>query len=189
MQKLRRLLSQVALVVGVLALSIGLQAFAQTFSEPGTTPPAGNAPAPLNTSTTAQSKAGGLILNTGGATNGLIVQSGNVGIGTLSPGYLLDVSGAVRGTSLCIGTDCRTSWPGSAAINKNPAAYQCPEILDGSDPSNLPNNPGWTGSPVVCNSTCNGQLTTSSSCTYGVATGSCQGPFPVSCSFAGYLVQ
>ncbi len=42
--------------------------------------------------------------------------SGNVGIGT-TPSYKLDVSGDVRGTGdvrgnrLCIGSDCRNSWP------------------------------------------------------------------------------
>jgi len=39
----------------------------------------------LNIGSTGQSKAGGLILNTGGAATGLIVQSGNVGIGTTTP--------------------------------------------------------------------------------------------------------
>ena len=36
---------------------------------------------------------------------------GNVGIGTTAPGQKLDVAGYVKGTGLCIGTDCRTSWP------------------------------------------------------------------------------
>jgi hypothetical protein len=41
-----------------------------------------------------------------------INSSGYVGIGTTSPAYALDVVGYVRGTTgLCIGADCRTSWP------------------------------------------------------------------------------
>ena len=65
--------------------------FVFSFTEPSSTPPLSNTSAPLNISSTGQSKAGGLILNTGGATNGLIVQSGNVGIGTQNPGVLLEI--------------------------------------------------------------------------------------------------
>ena len=55
--------------------------FAQ-WTGPTATPPGNNVSAPLNISGTAQSKIGGLLLNTGNATNGLIVQYGNVLIGT-----------------------------------------------------------------------------------------------------------
>jgi hypothetical protein len=48
---------------------------------------------PLHTGTAGQSKTGGLLLNTGGASTGLIVEHGNVGIGTLTPGAKLDVKG------------------------------------------------------------------------------------------------
>lgn len=109
----RRILSQSALVVGVLVFSAALQASA-VFTEPSTTPPNADAYAPLSTSPTAQAKVGGLLLNTGGASNGLIVQTGNVGIGVVSPTQKLDVAGYVNGTGLCIGNDCRTSWAGAA---------------------------------------------------------------------------
>ena len=101
------------------------------WSPPPSSPPAGNVAAPLNVNSTAQIKAGGLILNTGGATNGLIVDQGKVGIGTTAPDAKLHVigsicaegsdtgcapsSGYVRGVGLCIGTDCRTSWPSSGS--------------------------------------------------------------------------
>ncbi len=38
--------------------------------------------------------------------------NGNVGVGTTAPSQKLDVAGYVKGQSgLCIGDDCRTSWP------------------------------------------------------------------------------
>ena len=90
-----RILSQIALVTGVLLFSTGLQTFA-AFTAPATAPPGADAYAPLHTGSDAQSKVGGLLLNTGGALNGLLVQFGNVGIGTTSPGNKLEVAGTVK---------------------------------------------------------------------------------------------
>jgi len=59
-------------------------------------PPAGNNETPLNATGTGQSKIGGLLLNSGGAANGLLVQSGNVGIGILNPIAKLEVSGIIH---------------------------------------------------------------------------------------------
>jgi len=54
---------------------------------------------------------GGTIYANGGGNNYF---SGNVGIGTATPSQKLDVVGYVKGqTGLCIGNDCRTSWPSS----------------------------------------------------------------------------
>ena len=78
----------------VLAISY----FVLAWTEPSQAPPGGNVLAPLNVGSAGQSKAGGLILNTGGAATGLIVQYGNVGIGTTAPGAKLDVSGEIRAT-------------------------------------------------------------------------------------------
>jgi len=63
---------------------------------PTSAPTSGNVSAPLNISATAQSKVGGLLLNTGNATNGLIVQYGNVGIGTMNPSQKLSVAGNIQ---------------------------------------------------------------------------------------------
>jgi hypothetical protein len=80
---------------GVLIVAAGILVagffVAGAFSNPSQNPPDGNVPAPLNIGSAGQEKAGGLILNTGGAPNGLIVQQGNVGIGTASPGRALQV--------------------------------------------------------------------------------------------------
>ena len=46
------------------------------------------------------------------AANTMAIMGGNVGIGTTSPGQKLDVAGYVKGqTGLCIGNDCKTTWP------------------------------------------------------------------------------
>ena len=37
--------------------------------------------------------------------------SGNVGINTQTPSEKLEVVGKIKGTELCIGTDCRAAWP------------------------------------------------------------------------------
>jgi len=47
----------------------------------------------IHTGTAAQSKAGGLLLNTEGTESGLIVENGNVGIGITSPNAKLNVKG------------------------------------------------------------------------------------------------
>lgn len=81
-------------LVGLLVFSSVYFVFAQgSWVDPSVAPPGGNISAPLNIGSTGQSKSGGLILNTGGATNGLIVTSGNVGIGTTSPYQKLSVAG------------------------------------------------------------------------------------------------
>lgn len=73
--------SSITLIAGAIT------AFAWT--GPTAAPPSNNADAPLNVSSQAQSKIGGLLLNTGGAANALIIPSGNVGIGTTNPSNLL----------------------------------------------------------------------------------------------------
>ena len=51
-------------------------------------------------------------------TNQLVVSGTNVGIGKANPGEKLDVvgnieaSGNIKGAQLCIGADCRNTWPG-----------------------------------------------------------------------------
>ncbi len=82
-----------AFIASVMAISLSLAYFVSALTEPTAAPPAGNVSTPLNSGPTGQSKAEGLILNTGGAANGLIVQSGNVGIGTASPNSALDIAG------------------------------------------------------------------------------------------------
>jgi len=87
----------IALILGVLIMSLGAGYLAIAWTEPGQAPPAGNVSDPLNVSLTAQSKEGALVLATNsGVTTGLIVQYGSVGIGTTTPTQKLEVAGNVK---------------------------------------------------------------------------------------------
>jgi hypothetical protein len=104
-----------------LAIGLSVLAFTEpSLTPPGCTAGTAGCDAPLNVGTTGQSKSGwlratkffvgnpptvseqgagdgllrttmGAILNEGGAATGLIVQNGNVGIGTMNPSYKLDI--------------------------------------------------------------------------------------------------
>lgn len=45
----------------------------------------------------------------------LTYNGGNVGLGTANPTEVLEVVGNIKGTQLCIGSDCRSSWPAAGA--------------------------------------------------------------------------
>jgi hypothetical protein len=90
---LQGLLLGITISICILGISV---LFAWT--EPSSNPPEGNVPGPINISNTGQSKSGGLILNTGGASIGLVVDKGDVGIGTTNPGYKLGVIGKIHAT-------------------------------------------------------------------------------------------
>ncbi len=99
--KNRYLLPTFAVVITA-AVSFGANALAQSFTEPSSPPPQNNADAPLDVSANSQSKSAGLLLNTGGATNGLLVQYGNVGIGTTTPSHPLTIDSPATDTFLQI---------------------------------------------------------------------------------------
>src|ERR1700679_3943870 len=113
-------------------LFIPALASAQTWTGPTGPPPANNIYAPINTSGTGQIKSGGVEFNTSGATYGLLVQSGSVGIDTTAPGAALEVDGTLfanttsnstggfyyggASNGLIIGKYLTSPWPGTNGL-------------------------------------------------------------------------
>ncbi|TSD01639.1 MAG: TonB-dependent receptor [Parcubacteria group bacterium Athens0714_25] len=90
-----------SLVLGLL-LGGGM-AIVSAWTDPAAAPPGGNIGAPINTGNTGQSKGGNLVLNASGTwANGLIVASGNVGIGTATPSSKLHIRSSNAVTPLLV---------------------------------------------------------------------------------------
>lgn len=95
----------IALILGVLAMSLSLGYLVLAWTEPSSSPPGDNVSAPLNTSINAQSKEGALVIGADSSmTTGLIVWHGKVGIGTTNPSQKLEINGStvyvkVKGTA------------------------------------------------------------------------------------------
>lgn len=99
MKTLKNMLEKSAYWSGILVLGIivGVSVkMVDAWVEPNQMPPGGNIAAPINTGNIGQSKQGGLTLNIGGATYGLIIDKGLVGIGTTAPGEKLEVNGNIK---------------------------------------------------------------------------------------------
>jgi hypothetical protein len=104
--------------------------FVLAWDEPGSTPPGGNVDTPLNVGSISQTKTGALNINGGIGAGGQTYSSG-YGIraqGSTMGGYFKDSNSSdyvylgysgyglysnskVRGSQLCIGSDCRSVWP------------------------------------------------------------------------------
>lgn len=152
-------------VVGIV-LGVSLQ-FVRAWTEPTLPAPSGNISGPINVSTIGQSKAGGLILNTGGAINGLIVSNGNVGIGTAGPAAKLDVAGGIK-----IGTDvaCNSSKEGTMRYNSAIKKLEFCDganwiaIISGSPFSDCVVETSGTGGEMLTHTCTNGRSAVSGSC-------------------------
>lgn len=97
----------------IASLFIGVSVFAAGFSQPTQSPPNGNVEPPINSSSTAQAKAGNFAA---AALYGAWVQGGS---------------------GLCIGSDCRTSWPegGSGESDFSTTCQINTMIIHGTDNS------------------------------------------------------
>ena len=137
-------------LAGILAVSDSTaKTPSRTFKEPEVQPPFVNLPPLLNTGSALQTKLGGLTL--GAALKpediALLILNGRVGIGTDKPKYSLDAADKINGLELCIGGDCRNSWP---TFQKGVLEVrQCPIVDSGT---------------ACGGNTCVGQLTNENSC-------------------------
>lgn len=114
------ILKQISFFTSVVLLSLAISFTFAAWQEPSSSPPDGNVSAPINISSTAQTKSGGLTLqgdftapifydsdNTDYYVNpaGQTVLAGNVGIGTTSPGAKLEVNGDVLADAFYYSSD------------------------------------------------------------------------------------
>lgn len=107
------------IVIGI-ALGLALQ-FVRAWTEPTSSPPAGNLGAPINTSATAQTKAGNLNVN-GGMLIGTSTTGGNKGAGT------------INADQVCIRGVCNSAWPsGSSGGGGGGGSTPPPNIAIGCD--------------------------------------------------------
>jgi len=111
-QKLKKVSYWLGTIIIGFILGFSLQ-FVKAWTEPSATAPNGNVSAPINISATSQYKSGAL------------------GIGGLLRGY-----SDVMGNRLCIGADCRSTWPATGLTNGVSAGYPYTSI-------NNDNGNGW----------------------------------------------
>ena len=126
----KNILENVRIIVlaGILSLGVGV-AFAGWTPAPSSAPD-NNVEAPLNISSANQVKLGGLWVNALGASNGLVVPDGNVGIGTSgipSGNIKLEVVGTVKiaGGNPGVGKVLTSDANGLASWQQGSAIYKC----------------------------------------------------------------
>lgn len=119
---MKKIFKESARTLLIIAGLFGVVALVSAWTAPTEAPTGGNVSAPLNVGNVGQSKQGGLILNTGGATNGLIVDKGKVGIGTANPGSRLEILGestagrdaTIKGSATDIGLSFNNTGTGGS---------------------------------------------------------------------------
>lgn len=136
-----------------LLVAVGVSYVSAAWNPPGGAPPTNNTDAPINVGYSSQIKQGnldikGLISSGVAAVNGLIVENGNVGIGTTSPTQKLDVAGQIHATGdVCtdaggVGGKCLSTaggTPSGAQLNPSKPFYRVQKNVVG---------PSWPSFPA-----------------------------------------
>ena len=155
----------IALIFGVFIMSILFGCLIFAWQEPNFPPPQGNVPAPLNVSLNPQAKEGSLLIATNPsiltATNtaGLIVQYGNVGIGTTTPVAKLTIDagsggGAGNELQICKNDVCCPIWKDCDGDGKTYGYGDCDE----SDPNSYVGSTAYTTSSGGKDLNCSGRI-------------------------------
>ena len=117
------------------------------------TPTNGNSAPPLNTGSLGQFKAGGLILNTISLVHGLIVSSGKVGIGTITPNSVFEIASTTSGKPYMVITNAGMIGIGTTTPSVRLSVQGSLQI--GNDASScVAGNAGtirWSGGLQLCN--------------------------------------
>ncbi|MBI4118060.1 MAG: hypothetical protein HY455_00780 [Parcubacteria group bacterium] len=125
-----------------LILVVGISYVHAAWSEPTATPPNNNTAPPINEGAVDQVKDAGLSVDALTVFGDSYI-TGKVGVGVVPSGSTqkIEAAGYVKGTGLCIGSDCRTSWP-SSGIGSETDPTVTSSVKDGVSWSEIQSMPG-----------------------------------------------
>lgn len=115
---MNNIINSLKIVSLALILSVGIS-YVSAWTAPTATPPGGNTSAPLNVSSTAQTKVGDITANYLTASS---ESNAPVFKDTSNPAYFVNPNGDsvlanIYATTICFGADCKTAWPSAGVTS------------------------------------------------------------------------